>query len=85
MQTPCGPELHTGVGGILATMTLAEIEELKTLRHADFVGLPHEALVATIHDLSDRLLRFHPVGWRRDEEVGLGFAEDGEDLLYQRV
>lgn len=37
-------------------MALTEREEAKALREADFVGLPREALVATIHYLADKWL-----------------------------
>ena len=37
-------------------MELTEREEMKALKEADFVGLPREALVATIHYLADKVL-----------------------------
>ena len=37
-------------------MIATEREEAKALKEADFVGLPREALVATIHYLADKVL-----------------------------
>jgi hypothetical protein len=49
-------------------MELTDREEMKALREADFVGLPREALVATIHYLADKVLSL--LALQSDHEVG---------------
>lgn len=49
-------------------MELTEREEYQALRDADFIGIPREALVATIHYLADKLLE--AIQLRSDDYAG---------------